>query len=203
MSSSDQRPPVDGVNDRPANAGLTDVLGQLTDRRQRVLACLLDEPNLEERELAASLAGDGETATTRIELRQIHLPALAAAGLVEYDRAEATVSASDHPLYDDPTFRRFVRADRGFERLVDCLADDSRRRVLATLRDREGEVPLGDLACAADAGADQDGSRLALHHSHLPKLDANGLVDYDPEAGVVAPTLSAADAEWVDRLLEA
>lgn len=32
------------------------------------------------------------------------------------------------------------------------------------------------------------GLQISLHHVHLPRIEAFGLVDYDPERGLVAPT---------------
>ena len=69
------------------------------------------------------------------------------------------------------------------------LASPTRRTVLDELRDRRpDEVALPALARAvAGREAESDGQSLGvhLHHTHLPKLDAAGVVDYDPDAATV------------------
>ena len=207
MSSSDRRRPVDAA-DPAGNAELTPVLGRLTGRRRRLLSVLAADAPLGERALAARLAAaeadeadvDPETvASVRTELRQVHLPVLADLGLLE--RADGRVDVADHPLYDDRRFHRLLEADADVDGLLECLADERRRRVLAALLDREEPVAREDLAGAVADESTAD-CRTALHHRHLPKLDTHGLVEYDAGTGRVVPTLSATDAEWVERLLD-
>lgn len=81
------------------------------------------------------------------------------------------------------------------DRLLDTLANAHRRRVVRRLFERGAPVPLGrlidDLASAqADAGpdeADREAARIALYHSHLPKLVDEGVVVFDREESVVEP----------------
>ncbi|NHN47274.1 helix-turn-helix transcriptional regulator [Halostella sp. JP-L12] len=62
------------------------------------------------------------------------------------------------------------------------LADRRRRQILRYLH--EADPPEG-LESIADAVGDRAGApprrelRIALHHKHLPKLDATGLIEYD------------------------
>lgn len=77
-----------------------------------------------------------------------------------------------------------------------ALADESRRRVVACLLDREESTvdELAELLCGWEA---TDGTmvspdryeeiRIELYHNHLPCLDDAGLVSYDRSAGVVEP----------------
>jgi DNA-binding transcriptional ArsR family regulator len=68
--------------------------------------------------------------------------------------------------------------------IVDALADPLRRGVLETLIDRSGPVSLAALGrVAADASRRAEGpdlrtdwARIALRHTHLPVLEAAGLV---------------------------
>ena len=73
--------------------------------------------------------------------------------------------------------------------LFDVLADSRRRRLIALLREHEqaDRLFLDTLSArlAEDANESADDVAVALHHHHLPKLDAAGLVDYDPTVRMV------------------
>ncbi|WP_262177594.1 DUF7344 domain-containing protein [Haloarcula laminariae] len=88
---------------------------------------------------------------------------------------------------------------------LELLASKRRRTVLELLAASGTAVhSLESLATAvtqAEQGADAQPARsvrLCLHHVHLPKLDAAGLVAYDPGCHVVEYTGSRA----VEQLLE-
>lgn len=77
--------------------------------------------------------------------------------------------------------------------IFSVLADDRRRRLLAYLRDKDGDVAsFADLidhllvreADSADA-LDADGVAISLHHVHLPKLADADLVEYDTQSRTV------------------
>lgn len=79
------------------------------------------------------------------------------------------------------------------EQLYDALANERRRSCLRYLGDVEGPVPVSDLATAV-AGDVADGEDVAerstyisLIQSHLPKLDAYDVVNYDEDAKTVEP----------------
>lgn len=88
------------------------------------------------------------------------------------------------------------------------LAAAERRAVLAVVAERSGPFKLDEIAAAVAArdhaagardgpaetpmtgdatpsGVASQDLRIGLHHCHLPKLDAAGVVDYDPAAGRV------------------
>lgn len=72
----------------------------------------------------------------------------------------------------------------------ELLSSRRRRVVLDVLADRPDGVDLADLATlvAGRGGTDDDDRvRLTLHHAHLPKLDAHGVVEYDRESNRVEP----------------
>lgn len=74
------------------------------------------------------------------------------------------------------------------DEMLSVLADRNRRTVLTYLRESPtGTASLDELASAVDergpGGADE--SRLVLHHSVLPKLEAVGVADYDADRRVV------------------
>ncbi|MHB9286522.1 hypothetical protein ACKVMT_05725 [Halobacteriales archaeon Cl-PHB] len=80
--------------------------------------------------------------------------------------------------------------------LFDLLAHPGRRYVLSYLLQREGSVTCGDLVDYVVSQTDpsmtpaafRDGLASELTHTHLPRLDSEGLVEYDVERQVVTPT---------------
>lgn len=85
--------------------------------------------------------------------------------------------------------------------VFDALGASRRRNALAVLSDR-GRMDVQALATAvARAEADGEGVgddrvetvHVTLHHVHLPKLSDVGMVTYDYEEGVVAPTVTDLD----------
>jgi hypothetical protein len=70
---------------------------------------------------------------------------------------------------------------------LETVSDRSRRDIIRVLQsDTGGETTLERLA---ERFADEEGGRvqaaIALHHQHLPKLAATGVVDYDSDSGTV------------------
>ncbi len=75
------------------------------------------------------------------------------------------------------------------DRVYRLLADEQRRAVLAVLLERDGEMTLEDLRSRlADRVGDERHAGIRLHHVHLPKLAAAGLIEYDSDHLVVTPT---------------
>lgn len=68
------------------------------------------------------------------------------------------------------------------DEMLDALAKQTRRFVLEYVRDATTEVSVDSLERLLDD--DQGGPQ--LYHSHLPKLEAAGYVDWDRDAGTVA-----------------
>lgn len=94
------------------------------------------------------------------------------------------------------------------ERALSLLADPVRRHALAVVRDRE-TVTLRELSWAVtsratgtvrltDGRSALDRYRIRLHHVHLPKLAAAGLVTYDTDRRTVE---LAAEPSAVTHLL--
>jgi hypothetical protein len=98
--------------------------------------------------------------------------------------------------------------------LFDVLADERRRLALYCLDTRGGSVALAELAAEVarlERGIDEGESTrlpdedvqpvyLDLYHAHVPKMEENGVVEYDPDTGTVGlrPVLEGLD---VDALL--
>lgn len=90
--------------------------------------------------------------------------------------------------------------------LLDALADRRRRRVLRLVSDHQTPLALSDLADEV-AAAEHDGrftdisgreikqTYISLYHSHVPKLAAVGLLEYDQEVDAVAPGSYVASAK--------
>lgn len=85
------------------------------------------------------------------------------------------------------------------DELYDVLSDSTRRFALRYLRSVEGTVPLEELTTELVARqvdrpvsdrtlADRDAVEVALHHQHLPKMDAAGFLDYDSDGGTITAT---------------
>ena len=94
------------------------------------------------------------------------------------------------------------------ETLLDIVANPRRRALLHYLRTNgDDTVRLDELArsIAADGGhtasshsGDSIAKDIELHHTHLPKLAAAGIIEYDAQRGVV--TYHSTDR--VEKLLE-
>lgn len=186
---------------------VSETLCCLTDRRRRrVLTVLTDRSSsLPERTLAAKLAlsesVENETGVSRedvdavhAELRHRHLPKLADHDLVRWEKSDGTVAATDHPLLEDERFRLFTGPDADdWDAVLESIANDQRRAVLAVLQSRDGTVSLSDLApsvtartCESAPKAAVDEVSVGLHHVALPALEDAGLVRYDGDEGTVA-----------------
>ena len=87
---------------------------------------------------------------------------------------------------DDTDLREAV----GNDRLLELLSVGRRRQVLATLSETQEPLSVEELGRRlSDVDSQVERVQLELHHTHLPKLDEAGLVDYDTGSGSV--TLAA------------
>lgn len=91
--------------------------------------------------------------------------------------------------------------------VFDVLADGRRRRILATLSDRD--EPVSERALAEGVGEGPgDGDRasskerVALRHTHLPRLDDADLIEWDRESGIVVPTDLLHRDGLIERVVE-
>lgn len=92
---------------------------------------------------------------------------------------------------------RGTTANCSTDDLYEVLRNDRRRAVIRTLG-AEGSMGIGDLSrrlAGREMGVPPEvvGSEkrknlyIALHQSHLPKMDGAGLLRYDEQSGVVSP----------------
>lgn len=189
--------------------------GIAAPRRREILGVLLDSDRpVTEQELATHLATSSrrpsrtdlsptEVQAIRSDVGGLHLPKLEEAGLVDWNRDEATVETSTHPALDDPRLELLLDAEGdGLDEVLSRLANERQRILLTVLRGERGpmsEEELGLELVRRERGATDPDSRAvdvataSLSYAHLPKLADVDLVDYDPEAGRVTyrahPTL--------------
>ena len=125
------------------------------------------------------------------ELVHVHLPVLADAGLVEWNRTDGTVSTTAHPVLDEGWLHRtFEATDQDWDDVLRCVQDRRRRTVLAVLDERGGRLGRRELARHVAArervvephAVPEDGLEevlVGLHHTHLPVLEEAGLIATD------------------------
>lgn len=199
-----------------SNRSLIDVVATLTRDRRRVLEVLLDVESTSVRSLATCVAAaeagtrpaavdEERVDAAHVDLVQFDLPALAGAGLVEWNRDGRTVEPTAHRVYETGWFQQLVGTDADVDGLLESLGDERRWHVLGVLA--TGERPLR-MESLAEAVADLDPSSppgevaLSLHHVDVPKLAANGLVDVesDGEDTLVAYAPTDVADRWFQRL---
>jgi hypothetical protein len=128
-------------------------------------------------------------------LRHRHLPALARLNLLEWDDDAATIARGSHPVWDHSSFQSGLSADdERWTAAVTVHSDPERRAVAWTLADAESSTTRAALAREILAKTEDRPPRrtaahdvaVALHHTHLPKLDAVGVLTYDAATGTVS-----------------
>lgn len=179
-------------------------------RRREILRLLLaEDSSVAETDLATHLASTdrqvstpgsapAETRLIQIELYHNHLPKLANAGLVRWNRDAETVETASHPALDDPRFRRLLDAEaEGLDEALAHVANERQRVLLTLLREADAPLTQTDLARELLRADDTDFDPAAdtvenvitsLHHVHLPALHDGNLVTFDRETGRVTDT---------------
>lgn len=171
-----------------------------SSRRRRILQILADRVSpVDEEGLAIRLAAaereaslqsvrDEEVQSLRADLRHHQLPMLEKVGLIARDGEAETVTTTDHPVFEARQTRQLIEAeDDAWDSVIDCLAAERRRIVLAVLEGRTEPMARADLAreVARRESADEPSDDVvktvlvSLHHVHLPKLANAGLVEYN------------------------
>lgn len=195
------------IQEPGGNGGVDRIFAALTDETRRRIVRILDqhagalsEGELAERLVARGPDGEGDDSAASVErvqvrVRHLHLPKLEESGLLAWDAEERTVARTDHHAYRTRDLERLVDADERGESAVAALADDHRRVVAAIVESERSPTKRADLARAV-ASRERDGTPSAatvrdvetrLHHRHLPRLEAAGLVEYDTDAETVVP----------------
>lgn len=99
---------------------------------------------------------------------------------------------SQSPTVDSDTAGTGLAAELDLDDLFDVLGSRWRRCAVRYLDEQSTEVTaeafVDDLyAMYGTTSDDRERTHTAFHHGHLPKLAALGIVEYDREAGTVAP----------------
>lgn len=190
------------------DASLDATFDALANRRCRVALQQLAECDdaLVVDDLVARLSDELDDAVSesrlRTSLHHAHLPKLDDAGLVDYDPDRGLVRFRDDSKFEaiSPAIESLESADRPIstDALLDLLANFRRRQALVTLV-RHDDLSLPDLADEVAVAERDDllsnidpddvlGVYLSLYHTHVPKLTAAGLVEYDQRDDYVALT---------------
>lgn len=173
--------------------------------RRTIVTALLDEASpVTERDLVNRLLTERassvaprpptlEIQTVRLDLVHHHLPVLADADLIDWNRDAGTAERGSHPALDDPRFRSLLTIDaENVDAALTGLSHDHRRIALTVLKDVPASLTTTDLAREIHRQVPQvtgrhpasvDDLLVSLHHGHLPKLAEADLIDYDPETG--------------------
>ncbi len=204
------------VPDAPSATARNEVFEALAHRRRRAVLRILDRvARVRPSALAAHLVAEeadkplvdvtrGEAEPVLVDLEHCHLPRLADAGLLS--REDGVVELTEHPAVRDPKLGAMVGTDApGWDAVLSSLADKRRRVVLTTLSVNGAPMDRLDLAAEVagkvgddDTPATVEDVVLGLHHVHLPKLEAAGLVACDADEGTVAfEGHPALDEEWL------
>lgn len=80
------------------------------------------------------------------------------------------------------------------DELFELLANAQRRRLLRRLAAADGPVTENELVEALGVEADRETRAIALHHCHIPKLEAHDVVETSPSTGTVEPGAALDDA---------
>lgn len=156
-----------------------------------------------------------ECKETLSTLHHLHLPKLAASGLVERDETDQTVTVTDNPVLQtasvlDAIDTTTTDSHDSLDAVFDVLATERRRTMLSILAGQYHPIKRRTLArdvVAQEADIDEkdvsvdevDAVLASIHHVHLPKLLDAGFVEYDAEAETVTyeghPALRV---EWVE-----
>ncbi|WP_254763245.1 helix-turn-helix domain-containing protein [Natrinema marinum] len=169
----------------PRRLRLLQVLGT---RRTRLTLAELTTALLER---TATDASTGQARhDVRIGLVHNHLPRLEEYDIVDWtDDGVALVDEPPvHPA-DISVLLDICETERA-EQLLETLVDPVRMRLLSVLEGGGRPLSVDQLAAeltALDGGplSNTDRAKIALHHSHLPAMADAGVLEYDPESGLV------------------
>lgn len=169
-------------------------------RREILRALSTWRPPLTEQRLSAYLAAADKNTTAvetstisemRLELTHVHLAKLESVGLIMWKQAEGTVELADHPAVSDPRFNQLLDLRmNSLDEVLSVLSHDYRRIILTLLEGERKPLSISQLVNqfrrrASDTPEIDIPRREALtallYHTHLPKLDNIGFIDYTPE----------------------
>ncbi|GAA0197955.1 ArsR family transcriptional regulator [Haladaptatus pallidirubidus] len=90
------------------------------------------------------------------------------------------------------------------DEIFDVLGHSHRRHALSALMNCNGKATVTELVEKTSYRIETPPERVevGLHHSHLPRLEGLGVVEYDSETNVVELTDTASDLEPFVKLVD-
>ncbi|KZN25671.1 hypothetical protein A4G99_04245 [Haladaptatus sp. R4] len=90
------------------------------------------------------------------------------------------------------------------DEIFDVLGNRQRRHVLSALLEYDEATTVSELAemTGSENGGNPERIEIGLVHSHLPRLEGMGIVEYNPETRMVEPTTAVTDLEPFFELIE-
>ncbi|MFP9192182.1 DUF7344 domain-containing protein [Natronosalvus vescus] len=188
---------------------MTDGIGETDGRHQRtiyqalshhrrrqildvVVTCnhSITDTELAERVLEGCSSTDDSIQRLLVDLRHVHLPILDDVGLLEWERANNTLTLTEQ-LSESTLTSLLEAADALGDEQLALVTHSRRRRVLSTTRERSSPVSISELVDdlleaehdgseAANTPARRRELRLSLAHTHLPRLDDADFLAFDP-----------------------
>ncbi|GAB3668299.1 DUF7344 domain-containing protein [Halopiger thermotolerans] len=158
-------------------------------------------------ELVRREAPDAPTGQARHEIRlsllHNHLPRLADCGIVEWDPDAGVELVAEPELCPAAIASLLEETDAaGADGESDIPADDEllqrvvdpvRLQLVRIVHENDGSLSIerlaAELAARESPGpSETETAKIELHHAHLPALDAVGVLEYDPDTGLVTAT---------------
>lgn len=175
----------------PRRVHLLDIL---TDRSQPSLSELTSE--LIDRETPDTSNSDGAARhEIRLSLVHNHLPRLEDYGLVSWGENEDVIELVDEPDLCPVALSSLLETDAATDasELLERVVHPARLELLETVDASDEAQSLDRLASTLATRertlpSEPHQAKIALHHSHLPALDDVGVLEYDSDSRLVAPT---------------
>lgn len=97
-----------------------------------------------------------------------------------------------------------MKRELNTDEIFEALGHRQRRHVLDVLLSCDGATTVSELAKKTSSKTDRQVDRIetGLHHSHLPRLEGMGIVEFDRDDGTVEPTAAVADLEPFFELID-
>ncbi|MFB6179448.1 MAG: winged helix-turn-helix domain-containing protein [Halorientalis sp.] len=111
-------------------------------------------------------------------------------------------AGSTPPWTENPLGRRCATVTPSIDTVFELLANVDRRRICLYLMNRDdGVVTVEEIADAlATEECEYERFAIDLHHRHLPKLSAAGLIEYDPRSNTARYWGQPTVEKWAEHV---